>query len=103
MNGIHDTGGMHGLGPLVVEQVEPVFHHEWERRVFGLFLPIAAMGTFNLDEFRHAIERMGASGYLNTSYYEHWLHAFETLLVEKGVLQQTELAARCAQIAQETH
>jgi nitrile hydratase len=101
MNGIHDLGGMHGLGPIVVEKNEPVFHHDWERRVFGMFLPIAANGFFNLDELRHAIERMGAPAYLNTSYYEHWLHAYETLLVEKGVLQQAELDARRKRIAQE--
>ena len=101
MNGVHDTGGLDGMGPIVVEKDEPVFHADWERRVFGMFLPVFACGYFNIDEFRHAIERMGAQAYLNTSYYEHWLHAFETLLVEKGVLGADELAARCAQIAGE--
>lgn len=102
MNGIHDLGGMHGLGPIVVEKNEPVFHADWERRVFGMFLPISALGAFNLDELRHAIERMGAPAYLNTSYYEHWLHAYETLLVEKGVLQQAELEAQRRRIAGES-
>lgn len=37
MNGIHDLGGMHGLGPIPTEENEPYFHHEWERRVFPLF------------------------------------------------------------------
>lgn len=101
MNGVHDLGGLDGLGPIVVEKDEPVFHEEWERRVFGMFLPIFATGSFNIDELRHAIERMGAPAYLNTSYYEHWLHAYETLLVEKGVLTAAELAARRTQIAAE--
>lgn len=99
MNGIHDLGGMHGLGPIVVEADEPVFHHDWERRVFGMFLPIFACGLFNIDELRHAIERMGAPAYLNTSYYEHWLHAYETLLIEKGAITADEYAARRAAIA----
>jgi nitrile hydratase beta subunit len=101
MNGIHDLGGMHGLGPVEREVNEPVFHADWERRVFGMFLPIFALGAFNIDELRHAIERMGAPAYLNTSYYEHWLFAYETLLVEKGVLTAAELAARRQQIAGE--
>jgi len=101
MNGVHDLGGMDGMGPIVVEEHEPVFHSEWERRVFGMFLPIFACGYFNIDELRHAIEKMGAPAYLNTSYYEHWLHAYETLLVEKGAISAQELAARCAAIAQE--
>ena len=25
MNGIHDMGGMHGFGPIVLEKEEPVF------------------------------------------------------------------------------
>jgi nitrile hydratase subunit beta len=100
MNGIHDLGGFHGMGPVVVEKDEPVFHHDWERRVFGMFLPIFATGTFNVDELRHAIEGMGVTAYLNTTYYEHWLHAYETLLVGKGVISQAELAARRQQIAQ---
>lgn len=91
MNGIHDLGGMHGLGPLVVEKNEPVFHADWERRMLGLFAPTSALGFYNIDEFRHAIERMGAAAYLNTSYYEHWLHALETLALEKGILTAEEL------------
>ena len=36
MNGAHDLGGMHGFGPVEAEPNEPVFHEEWERRVFGV-------------------------------------------------------------------
>ena len=44
MNGIHDMGGMHGMGPIVYEKNEPVFHEPWEGRawalsVLPLFLP----------------------------------------------------------------
>ncbi|MCC2663013.1 MAG: nthB, partial [Geminicoccaceae bacterium] len=38
MNGIHDLGGMHGLGPIRPEPDEPVFHEDWERRMFGLMV-----------------------------------------------------------------
>ena len=101
MNGIHDLGGMHGLGPLEVEENEPVFHHEWEKRVFSLLIGLTSQGHFNIDEFRHAIERMGASAYLGTTYYEHWLHGYETLLVEKGTITAEEYAERCAEMAAE--
>lgn len=76
--------GMHGLGPIPTEENEPYFHHEWERRVFPLFASLFVGGHFNVDEFRHAIERMAPTEYLQSSYYEHWLHAFETLLLAKG-------------------
>jgi nitrile hydratase beta subunit len=99
MNGIHDLGGMHGIGPIVREENEPVFHHDWERRMFALFISTFAGGHFNVDEFRHAIERMDPAHYLESSYYEHWLHAVETLLVEKGVISKAELEARVNQLA----
>ena len=37
MNGIHDMGGMHGMGPIEPESNEPVFHEPWEGRVYALF------------------------------------------------------------------
>jgi len=101
MNGIHDLGGMHGLGPIRPEPDEPVFHEDWERRVFGLMVATFGGGQYNVDEFRHAIERMDPAHYLESSYYEHWLSAVETLLVEKGVLSADELAARKAELARE--
>ena len=93
MNGVHDVGGMDGFGPVERESGEPVFHEAWERRVFALFLPAAFAGKLAVDEFRQAIERMGPLEYLQTSYYEHWLHAFETLLVDRGLVTKDELAA----------
>jgi nitrile hydratase len=101
MNGIHDLGGMHGLGPINPEPNEPVFHEPWERRVFALFMTTFAGGHFNVDEFRHAIERMQPAEYLQSSYYEHWLHAVETLLAEKGVITPAELQARMTQLEKE--
>ncbi len=92
MNGIHDLGGMHGMGAVITEENEPPFHHEWERRTFSLFASLFVGGHFNVDMFRHAIERMNPAHYLEESYYEHWMHAFETLLLEKGVITPEELA-----------
>ena len=100
MNGIHDLGGMHGLGPIDREADEPYFHHDWEKRVFGLFFANFAQGHFNVDQFRHAIEKMGPAEYLQTSYYEHWLHAFEALLNEKGIVTTEELDRKQAELSQ---
>ena len=101
MNGIHDLGGMQGLGPVQRETDEPVFHADWERRVFAVNILSVGTGFFNIDESRHAIEHMAAADYLETSYYEHWLFALERLLIDKGILAQGEIAARVAELAQE--
>ena len=93
MNGIHDLGGMDGFGPIERDTDAPVFESEWERRVFALFLPTALASGMAVDEFRHAIEHMEPATYLRTSYYEHWLHAFEATLLERGLVAKEELAA----------
>ncbi len=89
------------MGPIDVEQNEPVFHEEWERRIFGMFVACFAGGQYNVDEFRHAIERMDPAHYLESSYYEHWLASLETLLTEKGAISRQELDARKAKLAKE--
>ena len=96
MNGIHDLGGMHGFGRLGDEPDEPVFRHEWERRCFAIEIAVGFLGRWNTAMSRHAIERMDPGEYLRTSYYEHWLHAAETLLVECGLLSREEIEARIA-------
>lgn len=100
MNGIHDLGGMHGFGPIDPEIDEPVFHAEWESRVFALFGTTAAFAGFSVDEFRHAIENMPPAHYLESSYYEHWLHAFEVVLTRRGFVTSAEIDARVAQLRQ---
>jgi nitrile hydratase len=82
---INDVGGMQGFGAISQELDEPAFHADWEAHVFGINRALLSAGVYNLDEFRDAIERMPPQDYLAASYYERWLHAITTLLVEKGV------------------
>jgi len=84
-------GGMHGFGPVVTERDEPVFHARWEGVVRAMMQRTNGR-YYNLDEFRFAIERMPPDDYLRAGYYERWLHAVETLLVEKSVITREELA-----------
>ncbi|MFC3323666.1 nitrile hydratase subunit beta [Mesorhizobium cantuariense] len=91
MNGLHDCGGMDYLGPIEIEADEPVFHAEWEGRVFGLLLAIGMNGFYNLDDFRHSSENRTPSDYLNIPYFEKWLSNYEMLLAKKGIVTQQEL------------
>lgn len=100
MNGVHDLGGMHGMGPIDPEKGEPVFHSDWERRVFGVMIATFAGGHYNVDEFRHGIERMDPAEYLRSSYYEHWLHTIESNLLEKGLITREELERKWAELGQ---
>lgn len=94
MNGIHDMGGMHGLGPVEPEPNEPVFHTGWERRAFAITLAAGFLGEWNIDMSRYARELMPGPEYLTTTYYEHWLWGLERLLVDKGLATPDEIAGR---------
>jgi nitrile hydratase len=93
MNGAHDMGGMHGMGPVVTEPNEPVFHEPWEGRVLALNRATAALGKRNIDAFRHSIERIPPADYLRMSYYEKWLAGLIMLLEESGLVSPAELAS----------
>ena len=95
MNGVHDMGGMQAFGPILREHNEPYFHEAWEERVFGLFFGCFAGGHFNVDMFRAEIERMPGDEYLRSSYYEHWFHAIEHLLLANGTLTREAIDQAC--------
>jgi nitrile hydratase subunit beta len=92
MNGVHDMGGMHGLGPVHHETNEPVFHEPWEGRVYALTRVLrAGGGRQNLDNSRHLIELLPPAEYLRMSYYERWLARLLNQIVANGVVTREEL------------
>ena len=91
MNGVHDMGGMHGLGPVAPEPDEPVFHHDWERRVHAMVIASPTRG--NIDAGRHRRELIPGPDYLRMSYYEKWFAALCEMLVAGGAVTAEELAS----------
>src|SRR5690349_7072818 len=94
MDGIHDLGGRQGFGPVRHSPTAKAFHEDWEKRVNALYSLAVKLGIFNMDEYRHAIERMEPRHYLSASYYERSLTSLATLCVEKGIVPRDELEAR---------
>lgn len=86
MNKVHDIGGKPGFGRIDTAEITEPFGHEWEARVFAINRLLLKAGIYNLDEFRHSVERLNSHEYFDSSYYERWLLAIELLLAEKGVL-----------------
>jgi nitrile hydratase len=91
MNGIHDMGGMHGMGPVQPKANEPVFHEPWEGRVYALSRGTGAWGKWNIDEGRHVIEHIPPAEYLRISYYEKWLVRTIELSVRHGLVTREEV------------
>ena len=92
MDGIHDMGGRQGFGPVRYTQNATAFHSKWEVRVNALYGFAVRSGIFNMDEYRHAIERMEPRHYLTASYYERSLTSLATPMSESRVTS----AASCS-------
>ena len=97
MNGVHDMGGMHGLGPIAPEMDEPRFHAPWEARALALTLAAGAWGRWTIDRSRHQRERIPGPDYLAMGYYEKWITALIELMVQTGLVTREELV--CGQAA----
>lgn len=91
MNGVHDMGGQHGMGPLEYEKSEPVFHAAWEGRIWAVDRAMRAWRRWNLDAHRYAIEVLPPADYLRMSYYERWVHRLEAQLVRYGLVSEEEI------------
>ncbi len=91
MNGVHDMGGMHGMGPIQYEKNEPVFHARWEGRVFALNVAMQAWRKWNIDARRHEIELIPAAEYLRMSYYQKWTVRLAELIVKRGLVTRAEV------------
>jgi nitrile hydratase len=96
MDGIHDVGGMDGFGDLPPDEPDDAspFHEGWEGRVQAAYIAGLGNDVFNLDQFRHTLERHEPTYYLETPYYERWLTGVSDLFVEAGVIDEAELKAR---------
>jgi len=91
VDGIHDLGGKQGFGR--VKYPSAPHDETWEPLVRALSAFSIKKHIYNMDEFRHAIERMAPRHYLTAPYYERHLTAVATLLVEKDVVAREELEA----------
>jgi nitrile hydratase beta subunit len=94
MNGVHDMGGMHGLGPVAPDPNEPLFQAEWERRVLAMTLAMGAWGRWNIDTSRHARESIQGDRYLAMTYYERWFEGLTKLIDASGLAAENAPAGQ---------
>jgi nitrile hydratase accessory protein len=87
---------------------ELVFESPWQGRAFGIARGLAERGVYAWDDFRAALieqisafDRAIATGGLDAAiptpqfhYYDHFLRALETLLVQRRIIASGELIDR---------
>lgn len=101
MDSIADLGGTEGWGPVQPPtDGEPVFAERWQGRAFALtLLTMNRVSGQNLDAFRHALERLDRSAYLDDGYYGRWLNAAELMLLDSGILAPGAIDARARNLS----
>jgi nitrile hydratase beta subunit len=99
MDGIHDLGGTHGFGAVVVPGGEASHHERWEARMFALYLLIDLEGLGGGPRGRATREEMPPAAYLAASYYERWLWSAERRLERKGTIQPGDVERMMRRLA----
>ena len=95
MDGIADMGGTAGWGPTYPPRIdEPVFEQPWQGRAFALALVSTRLAGWNIDAFRHALERLDRTAYLDDGYFGRWLNAAELVVTESALLAPSAIQAR---------
>jgi len=94
----HDMGGLEA-GPIERDEHDKA---PWEKRVDALMrlLSDETRALLTVDELRRAIEDLGPQAYDQYRYYERWMAAITALLLEKNVIDVSELGERMAAVEQ---
>ncbi|MCY4311276.1 MAG: nitrile hydratase subunit beta [Rhodospirillaceae bacterium] len=92
----HDMGGL-DKGPVTLaeHEIEP-----WEKRIEAI-MRLCSMREdpiLTVDELRRGIEELPAELYDMLTYYERWIMSLTNILVEKGVVNRTELEERVREL-----
>lgn len=96
--GVHDVGGLPGGEINREETPETLFEKRVDAMVMLLTNP--KLGAFKVDALRRAVESNTAEDYASLMYYQKWMRAIRTLLVEQSVLTDEEIDARIAELRQ---
>jgi nitrile hydratase accessory protein len=86
---------LNGESALPRKNGELVFKAPWEGRAFGMAVALYEKGTYTWESFRAELIKSIAGGTLE--YYESWLNAFESLLVDSGLVTAEEICRRAAE------
>ena len=91
MDGAQDMGGVQGFGPVMPETDDPVFHAEWEGRVFAMTLAMSRNPGNGISTCRGSPAKIcRAEDYLSKTYFQIWLFGLERLLADRDLVAPDE-------------
>jgi nitrile hydratase len=89
---IHDLGGAPRFRCTPVEPDDDAPPDAFGKRVDAVRQLLSRKGLLRVDEMRRGIEALPEAEYHALGYYERWLRSISGIMVEKGVIDATELA-----------
>ncbi|MEM8689816.1 MAG: nitrile hydratase subunit beta [Pseudomonadota bacterium] len=92
MDGPHDLGGKEGFGPIVTDEADVPFHHDWEGRMWGISRSSGAPGV-TIDWWRHVRELIDPVDYLTRPYYDSWAQTELATYIDAGIITLDEVKA----------
>ena len=91
---LHDSGK---------DEQQPVFAEPWEAHAFAIAVKLSEKGLLKCSEWSAALaeeikvaKEQGQPDFGNT-YYQFWLSALETILLEKNILKKSDLNSKMEQ------
>ena len=91
---LHDSGK---------DEQQPVFAEPWEAHVFAIAVKLSEKGLLKWSEWSDALAEeikeakdQGNPDFGNT-YYQFWLSALETIMLEKNILKKSDLKSMMEQ------
>ena len=91
---LHDSGK---------DEQQQVFAEPWEAHAFAIAVKLSEKGLFKWSDWTNALAEeikeakdQGQPDFGNT-YYQFWLSALETILLEKNILKKSDLNSKMEQ------
>jgi len=84
-----------GTAALPRKNGELVFQAPWQGRAFGLAVVLNEKGAYRWNAFRSRLVEQIAGG--SPDYYESWLAALESVVLDRGLITRDDLARRAAE------
>ena len=85
------------------DEQQPVFAEPWEAHAFAIAVKLSEKGLFKWSDWTNALAEeikeakdQGQPDFGNT-YYQFWLSALETILLEKNILKKSDLKSMMEQ------
>lgn len=93
---VNDVGGLPGM--TVRQETHPATMHQ--KRVDALYALLTSppISAFRVDSIRRTVEHNTAEDYRNLGYYDKWMRAMHSVLIEQQILTAEEIATRMQEI-----